>query len=87
MRGFSLISLGLCDYLILRWIKLTNKLNPDIHSSLIPCCIFRKLAQCQIPQSPGTCYLWKVVTLWRELDLKSRFLIYSGAHANNMKVI
>ena len=63
------------------------------HSSLIPCCIFRKLAQCQIPQSPGTCYLGKVVTLWRELNLKSRFLNYSGAYAkktcyeSNLKIL
>ena len=61
------------------------------HSSIIPCC--RKLAQCQIPQSPGTCYLWKVVTLWRELNLKSRFLNCSGAYANkpcyesNLKIL
>ena len=31
---------------------------PQYRGSLIPCCVFRKLAQCLIPQSPGTCYLW-----------------------------
>ena len=32
-------------------------ISEQAHSSLIPCCIFRKLAQCQITQYPGTCYL------------------------------
>ena len=42
---------------------------------------------------PISCYLWKVVTLWRELNLKSRFLNYSGAYANkqcyesNLKIL
>ena len=64
-----------------------------MYYSLIPCCYVQKIGTCKIPQSPCPCYLWKVVPLWRELNLKSRFLNYSGVYANkpcyesNLKIL